>query len=339
MKETLKTISERTGISTSTISRVLSGKAELYRISKETAEKVLEEAKKCNYAPNVFAQSLRTNKTSTIGVIIPLISSPTFFSELASGIISSAKEKNYVTVTVDSLEDPSSINDCLNALLARKVDGILAVACGNDSSMFEEINKNIVPVVLVDRYFENTKLPYVSSNNLKGAFDAVENMIQKGHKRIACIQGDPSTTPCRQRTNGYRQALKKYDLSDGEIIVGNRFSIRNGYLETKLLLNRDPRPTAIFVQSFTILLGVLKALKESSIKVPDDISLFSFDDNMALDYFTPPISRVSQSVEEMGRLAAKLLFEKIENRSNSVSQLLLSPELIMRDSVKILSNN
>lgn len=336
MKETLSSIADRLGISTTTISRVLSGKTEKYRISQDTSERVMAEVRRCGYVPSFLAQSLRKNKTNTIGLVLPSISNP-YFADIASAVIAGAREQGYTTIIVDSMEDERNQQHALRALLSRKVDGIIAAPCGSDPRYFEEIRKNI-PLVLVDRYFENSMIPYVTANNYKGAFDATEKLIQNGHELIACIQGDIESVPNKARVKGYRGALKKYGLENQALVVGDAFSIQNGYLETKLLLSRPVRPTAIFVLSHTILLGALKAIQDTSYRIPDDISLISFDDHLSLDYMTPPMTRVSQPVEEMGHLAAKLLFDYIENKNDSVTQLALSTTLIVRSSVARLSS-
>ena len=115
--------------------------------------------------------------------------------------------------------------------------------------------------------------------------------------------------------------------------MGDEFSEQNGYLETKLLLNRQNRPTAIFALSYTITLGVMRAVRDSGLKVGKDISVMSFDDNISLDYMHPPITRVSQATEEMGKLAARILISRIEGNADKTPQLELNTELVVRDSV------
>lgn len=334
MKETLSSISKRLGISTSTISRILSGKAQQFRIKEDTVAKVMEEVARCNYAPSTVAQSLRTNKTHTIGVIIPSVSNP-YFADIAGAIISEARSKGYAAMVLDTMESEQNQRLCLATLVSRKVDGIIAVPCGNNTSLFEEIDKNI-PIVLVDRYFSPTKLSYVTTNNFKGAYDATQHLINNGHKNIVCIQGDKDSLPNIRRVDGFRKALQKAGIEDTPVITGDAFSIQNGYLETKLLLNRQNLPSAIFALSYTILLGVIKALNDSGIRVPEDISIVSFDDNLCLDYMTPAITRIGQPTEEMGRMSTKLLFEKMENHDIKPTQIELSANFIIRESVSNL---
>ncbi len=335
MKETLSSIAKRTGFSVTTVSRVLSGKAEQHRISPDTIEKVLKDAREHNYSPSLIAQSLRTNRTNTIGILLPSLSNP-YFAEMASVIISEVHRRNYTGIIIDTMEDEKKFNDSASILLSRRVDGIIAVPCGTDDSLIESINRNYLPIVLIDRYYDNSKLSFVTTNNHKGGLMATRHLIDMGHKRIACIQGTISSNPSKERVRGYREAMIEEGFEEHIRIVGNDFSIQNGYLETKLLLESENPPTALFTLSNTITLGALKAIREASLKIPQDISLISFDNYTYMDYMEPPITRIGQPVEDMGKLATKILFDKIESMPNNTSQLKLSPSLIIGESIASL---
>ena len=332
MKETLSSISQRIGVSMTTVSRVLSGQSEKYRISESTQRKVIEEAQRCHYSPNIIARNLRTNRTNTIGLLMPSVANP-YFADLSSIIISQANMKGYTTIVTDSRENEESQKENIAMLVSRRVEGIIAAACGDNPSLLEEINKTTIPVILVDRPLRNSHLPHVTTNNYTGGFDATNHLIRNGHKRIACIQGVKTSVPNRKRVAGYMDALKRVGLEENAVVVGNEFSLQNGYLETKLLLNSKPAPTAIFTLSNTIGLGAIKAIREAGLRIPEDISLVVFDNNIYMDYLIPPITRVSQPVEEMAKLAVKLLFESIESDKRLSTQIELAPELIARDSV------
>lgn len=336
MKEmTLKKLAENLGVSIATVSRVLAGKAKDYRIGKATEERVLAEAKRCGFIPSVIAQNLRKRKSTTIGLIFPSSTNP-FFAEITSAVIQEANSKGYITIIVDNMEQESIQQSCVTTLLSRRVSGIIACPCGNNSDIFSEVSQ-LIPVVLVDRYFENVQIPYVTSNNYKGAYEATKLLITNGHNKIACIQGATSSLPNKRRVQGFVDAAKHHGIRD-YAIVGDGFSIQNGYLETKLLINQENRPTAIFALSYTILLGALKAIHESSLTIPDDISIVSFDDNLSLDYMTPPMTRVKQPVMEMGAFAFKILFNDIEGGTRQTTQLELSTFLINRGSIKNLNH-
>lgn len=332
-KETLTTISERTGFSITTISRVLSGNAVKYRISPKTAELIIADAKKCDYTPSVLAQSLRTKRTNMVGLLLPSVSNP-FFADMARVVITELDKQGYMTIVVDTMESEARMSDNAKSLIQRNVDGIIVVPCGDNPIALERIG-NVVPVVLVDRIYADTALPYVTTNNYKGSFDAANLLISKGYRRIVCIQGELSSTPNKYRVSGYERAMREAELEDNIMVVGNEFSAQNGYLETKLLLNMAERPQAILALSNTIVLGALKAIREVDLSIPKDIALLSFDDNAYMDYLTPPITRVGQPVEDMAKLSVKILLDCIKNsgKRTTVSQLELSPTILLGGSI------
>lgn len=332
MKETLAGLSEKTGFSITTISRVLGGKAEQCRISPETKDIILKAARESNYFPNIVAQNLRTNKTDTVGLMVPSVANP-YFADIASSVIEEARHRNYTTIVVDSNENTETEKDGISTLMSRRVDGIIAVPCGENPALFEEINRKYIPVILIDRYFSDSRLPYITTNNYQGSLDATNYLVMNGHKKIACIQGVISSLPNKRRVAGYLAALEKAGIRDKAIVAGNEFSVQNGFLETKLLLNSKNRPTAIFALSNTIMLGAVKAIREAGLRIPEDISVIAFDNNIYMDYMTPAITRVGQPTEEMGKLATKLLFECISSGDRSTTQIELSPSLILRDTV------
>lgn len=323
-------MAERLGYSATTISRVLSGKAEKYRISPDTVNAVLREARRCNYSPSVAAQSLRTRRSNTIGLLLPSVANP-YFADMASVIITELNSAGYTTIVVDTMESEQRLSESARSLISRQVDGILAVPCGEKGMDLEMLSAQI-PVVLIDRYYEDTSLPYVTTNNYQGGLDATRHLLSRGHTRISCIQGVQSSMPNKERVRGYMKAMKDEGLAQDIDIIGNEFSVQNGYLETKLLMSRAQRPTAIFALSNTIMLGALKAIREAGLRIPEDVALISFDNNLYMDYMTPSITRISQPVEDMAKLAVKILLDKIKGASNCGSQLRLSPIMVAGES-------
>ena len=323
-------MAERLGYSATTISRVLSGKAEKYRISPDTVNAVLREARRCNYSPSVAAQSLRTRRSNTIGLLLPSVANP-YFADMASVIITELNSAGYTTIVVDTMESEQRLSESARSLISRQVDGILAVPCGEKGMDLEMLSAQI-PVVLIDRYYEDTSLPYVTTNNYQGGLDATRHLLSRGHTRISCIQGVQSSMPNKERVRGYVKAMEDEGLAQDIDIIGNEFSVQNGYLETKLLMSRAQRPTAIFALSNTMMLGALKAIREAGLRIPEDVALISFDNNLYMDYMTPSITRISQPVEDMAKLAVKILLDKIKGASNCGSQLRLSPIMVAGES-------
>ncbi|MBQ6881011.1 MAG: LacI family DNA-binding transcriptional regulator [Alistipes sp.] len=331
---TLVALAERTGLSVTTISRVLSGQAEKYRISPKTVEYIKQEADRCNYRPNVMAQSLRTKRTRTIGLVVPAISNP-FFANIASAIVQKARELGYTVILSDAMEDAEQEEEGVRSLLLRHVDGIIVSTSAEQPAFLEQVNESAVPVVLIDRYFAETTLPYVVTDNYSGALEAVSHLINRGHQRVACICGVRHSAIVQERMRGYVDAMQRAGLERFVHCVGDEFSVQNGYIEAKLLLNSNPLPTALFTMNNTILLGAIKAIKESGLRIPEDISVVSFDDNPFLDYISPAITRIVQPQNELGSIALRILIRSIEENERSDARIKLSPILKLCDSVAL----
>ncbi len=333
-KVNINDIAEMTGLSTTTVSRVLSGKAKQYRIGKQSQEKVREAAKELHYVPNHFAANLRTGRSSTLALIIPSLNNP-FFAGIASEINTELRKFNYITIISDSDENVEIEKMELLQLTARNIEGLIIVPCGDQWKHIKEIQDQGIPVVCIDRYFEDMDIPYISTDNYEGASKATQYLIGNGHSRITCIQGVQTSTPNRLRVKGFTDAMKEVGHENINI-VGDEFTFQNGYLETKLLLQQKVRPTAILTLSNTIAMGCMKALKEEQINVPNDISLITFDDHPYLDYLSTPLSSIAQPVSDISKIAVKFLLSKIQNKDISTSQILLKPTMKLRDSVKAL---
>jgi len=329
-KETLTTISERTGFSVSTVSRVLSGSSKKCRISQETCDIIRREAEKCNYHPNIIAQVMRQNSNLVIGLLVPSLSNP-FFADMAGVVVTELHRRGFIAMVIDTMEDKEIFLNGLKSMVARRIDGVIAVPCGSFSPEVEEIGRQI-PMVLVDRFYPGTAIPYVTTNNYRGAMDATAKLLARGHERIVCIQGESESMPNKERIEGYMKAMENAGMADKCLIVGNSFSIQSGYVETKLLLNSTPRPTAIFALSNNIMLGAIKAIRESSLKIPADMALICFDDNPYMDYMTPSIARMAQPVHDMSCLAVKILLNRITNSSIN-SQIRVMPFFVNGESI------
>lgn len=334
---TLKSLSEKLSISVSTISRVLSGKADKYRISKTTQEKILNAASELNFSPNQIARGLRLQKTLTLGLIIPSISNP-FFASIAQSIENEARKSGYSILISDSQENTEIEIETLNIMRSRKVDGIIVSSVGQNCDHLVKVYKSGFPLLVIDRYFPSSKIPYVGTDNFKGAYEGVELLIKSGHKKIACIQGLENSAPNNDRVKGYKKALLKYKIIiNDNLIVGNDFSEQNGYIETKLLLQQDDRPTAIFACGNQISLGVIRAVRENKLKIPTDISLLTFDEHPYSEYLSPSLTTIAQQKEEIGQIAVRMLLNQIEGKpKGNSSGILLAPKVINRKSIKRL---
>lgn len=331
-KINIQDIAKESGYSITTVSRVLNGKADKFRIATKTQEKIKTIAKELNYTPNEHARNLRTGKSQTIALIVPSLKNP-FFAEIASVINMEARKSDYVTFIGDSNDNITIEREEVKQFFARSIDGLLIVPCSNEYEHLEYLKNKGTPIICIDRYFNDQDICYVSSDNYNGSYTATKYLIEHGHTKIACIQGVRNSIPNKERVKGFIDALKSNGISPYSA-TGDEFSEQNGYLETKLLLQNKEKPTAIFAFSNTIAMGAIRALREENISIPEEISLITFDENPYLDYINPPLTRISQPIEEICKIAVKILLSKIQEHDEITKKVLLKTNLIVKDSVK-----
>ena len=332
--KTLKDLSKITGFTESTISRVLNGLGTKYRISEATQIIIKKTAEETNFSFNENARNLRLKKTYTIGLIVPDISN-SFFAKMASLIEREARFHNYSIFLCDSDNSTELEKESAHLLQKRKVDGIIISPIGLSSKYLEKLYNNI-PLVFIDRYFPEIKIPYVSSDEYNGAVKAVNHLIKLGHKKIACIQGLEGTFSNTSRTKAFKETIKSNGLDINEtFILGDAFSEENGYNSAKQIIqNKEYLPTAILSLSNTITLGILKAFAEENILIPEDVSIISFDEESYSSLLKTPMTTISQPKEELGETAFKMLLAQIESdKKLKQKNILLPTKLIIRDSV------
>lgn len=333
---TLKQIAKDLNVSVSTVSRILNGKAKKFRISDKTVESVLKYAEKVGYAPNLIAKGLQASQTFTIGLMVPNIAN-SFFAVMAKNIEKWASKSSYSIILVDSDEDVEKEKKQVLNMMGRKVDGIIVAPVGDSFQHFTKIVKQKIPLILVDRYFANSTIPYITSDNYQGSYDATQQLISNGHTRICLICGNGSSELVKDRTNGYLDALHSAHIPIAkELIIGNSFSIQNGLENTKSVLSLNNPPTAIFAMNNLIGLGVLQAIRELNLKIPNTISLIIFDNHPYLSLLNPSISAVKQNSEKIGEMAVKAILKEINN-DLEITSMKIPTQVILRRSIRKLN--
>lgn len=333
---TIKTIAEESGFDPSTVSRVLNGRAKEFRISQSTADIIFEVNSKYNYQPNPVAVNLRIKKSFTIGLVIPTLNNP-FFVNITSILNRELTKRGYNMILTESNDEPQMEEKVINQLLHRNIDGILLIPCKDrdfNLTFLEEIYKDGIPIIYIDRYMKESIIPHIVTDNKKGAYEGVKYLIEKGHRKIACIQGLVGSSPCIDRKKGYLEAMKEHKLKPF-YLEGDEFSIGCGIRETEKMLKTVGLPTAIFAMSSTIALGAIDVLNKQGYNIPQDISLIGFDDNIFLDYLATPLTCISQPVEEISEAAVKALINHLDGKSNLLEfkSLMLDSHIIHRKSV------
>ena len=339
MSVRLVDIARKTGYSVSTVSRALHNESSTSKISDKATAKIRAVADELGYKANKLARSLKSRKTYEIGVVVSDIMNP-FFATLVKSISKELRNIGYTLMLCDSDENTDFEKESIVHLLEKRVDGLILAPVGLESEHVEEIRKANIPTILVDRILHNSLFDTVSVDNYKGGCLATEYLIKEGHTRIAFIQGLQGTVTNVQRLKGFEDTLKKYNLKiPKKYIVGDDFRSLNGYLQTKTLLKYNNPPTAIFSAGDLIALGCIQAINEENLKIPRDISLVTFDDPKFFALLSPPITVIRQPVTEMGVSAVKLLIDRIQNITVDHKHIQFNPELIIRDSVKRISNS
>lgn len=329
MAVTLKDIAERVGVSKSTVSRVLNG---IPKASKETREKIFEVANELNYSPNEVARSLVKKKTNTIGLIISDISN-LYFSMVADGIESIAAQKDYSLIISTTGGQEEQELKYIRIFKEKRVDGLIYISGKLPQSCEQALQKLDIPVVVVSRYLHST-LPSVHIDNVQESLKAVQYLIDLGHRNIAMISGDYKDIESGAfRVKGYKKALEKNNIEfKPENVFEGNFKLDSGINAMKKVLKLKPRPTAVFVGNDEMAVGAIKTIKKSGLKVPEDISIIGFDNNIIARVSDPELTTVGQPEKKIGSTAMRMLDKLIRGKELQEINVYLPCQLIKRGS-------
>ncbi|MCB0506084.1 MAG: LacI family DNA-binding transcriptional regulator [Cyclobacteriaceae bacterium] len=330
---TIKDLARELNISPSTVSRALKDHPD---ISPETKRVVKELAERLHYKPNLLAQGLRKSKTNTIGVIVPELVH-FFFSTVVSGIEDIAYSRGYNVILCQSAEMYEREVTDARALWDSRVDGML-VSISKQTDRFEHFQELLdegLPIVFFDRIAKGLDASHVVVDDYQGAFNAVEHLISKGCKKIVHLAGPENLEISKNRLNGYKDCLRKYQIEFDESLV---VSCPEGTYEeskrfTNILLNNIRAIDGVFGCNDMAALGAILAVKEKGIMIPDQIKIIGFSDWQLSNLIEPRLSTVYQGGFEMGQSAASVLIDEIESDKEVVThiQKIISTKLIERD--------
>lgn len=312
MAPTQKELARLAGVSAGTVSNVISGSA---KVSEQSRQKVLEAIRKLNYQPNLIARSLKTNRTNTLGIVVPDITIP-FFPRIIRGAECAARERGYFLIVLDSVGSPERELEMISLLRAQRVEGVLLVtASGQELSPEQFVSlTSHSPVVWLDRLPVNLDIDYVCVDDCGAAEMAVAHLVQMGHTRIACITGPPSLLNEQERLLGYRRALRKAGIPFEPALIWNG-SFEQQYVASvcqKGFLHTAARPSALFATNGVTGLAALRSLYSIGLTTPADFSFVTFDEVMAEDFFRPGVTSVVQPTFDMGYCAVEVLLRRIE---------------------------
>jgi LacI family transcriptional regulator len=286
-----------------------------------------------NYRPNSLARGLRRGDTKTIGLVIPDNSNP-FFAEVARVIEDVGFNNGYSVILCNSDNDLTKQTAYLNVLITKQVDGVIFIAAGSENEHLLELTGRNIPVVVVDRELEHPLADIILVDNELGGCEAVQYLVDLGHKKIACITGPSELTPSADRVKGYRRALEEAGIPvRPEYIVPGDFHFNGGEAAMKRLLELSDPPTAVFACNDWMAVGALRALRLAGKQTPKDVSIVGFDDIQIASAVNPPLTTIAQPIKQMATMAANLLIARMQNSNETPTQrTLLSPTLHIRES-------
>lgn len=322
-------LSKATGFSTATVSKALNHTG---RISEKTRNTILLKATELNYIPNFHAQALSAKKSWIIGIIFADnlwagFSHP-YFSVILEHFKRTVEEQGYEVVFINrnsGQRQLSYLEFCKN----RKLDGVFIVNYYSDSKQIPELIHSGIPTVISD--YGDLDVPSIVSDDYSGGVMATNYLVSLNHKKIYHVAGPLETFAAQKRRDGFLSVVKESSI-DYKVINAYHYAVDNGYQVTKELIQNKDIPTAFFAGSDWLALGIIKALKEENIDVPNDVSVIGFDDLYFIEYTSPSLTTIAQNKKQIGVESAKTLIDKIHG--NEVKSKVIDVSIVKRDSCR-----
>ncbi|MFC0473226.1 catabolite control protein A [Halalkalibacter kiskunsagensis] len=332
MNTTIYDVAREAGVSMATVSRVVNGNP---NVKPATRKKVLEAIERLGYRPNAVARGLASKKTTTVGVIIPDISS-IFFAELARGIEDIATMYKYNIILCNSDQNQDKEIHLLNTLLEKQVDGIVFMGGHITEEHVEQFKRSPVPVVLAATLDANSEIPSVNIDYRQAVHDAITTLIEKGHNRIGMLSGtldDPVNG--YQKFLGYREAIEGAGLTfDEQLVVIGDYTYDSGIEAMSSFLELEEKPTAIFASTDEMALGIIHGAQDQGYSIPNDFEVLGFDNTRLATMVRPTLSTVVQPMYDIGAVSMRLL-TKLMNKEEVSDHIVVLPHRIeFRQSTK-----
>jgi LacI family transcriptional regulator, purine nucleotide synthesis repressor len=329
---TIKEIAKMAKVSHTTVSRALNNSP---FINQETKDRILEIAKRLNYVPNFNAKSLVLQKSHNIGLFFSTISkgtSSSFFHETIIGVNNILKNRyNLLVQGIDDYSDYLSLDNS-------RFDGIIIMSqMDSDNAFIYKVVEKSIPLVILNRESNIDSAVNILAAEKEGAYSALKYLVQNGHKDIAILEGKEGFISTVNRKDGYLQALieNKIEIRQ-EYMVGGNYDIESGYQGMRKLLCLPNVPTAVFCSNDNMAVGAVKAVHESGLKVPENISIIGFDNSEFCKYVTPALTTVKKPIREMSTEGAGRLMDMLEGNEVKGERIYISTELVIRESVASL---
>ena len=327
---TIRDVAKLAGVAPITVSRVVNNTG---YISQATREKVESAINELGYVPNMLGPSLRFKQTMTLAMVVTDITNP-FWTTVTRGVEDIAQANGYSTILCNTDESEDKQEQYLQMLLRRRIDGILLVPTSSSPDPIQLIQKQGIPVVVLDRKISDVEVDIVRTDSEEGAYQLTQHLISLGHRDISILAGPQKVSTAVDRVAGYSRAFTENHLVvDDTFVLWGSFSQESGYEMTKHALAHQPKPTAVFATNNFLALGAMQAIQEQELNIPEDIALVAFDDIPPAFNFNPFLTAANQPAREMGKQAALLLLKRIKEEADcSCQEILLPVDLKIRSS-------
>lgn len=328
---TITDVSRKAGVSRSTVSRVVAGNGYVSETKRKAIEKAIADL---GYRPNTLAQALRSNRSNLIGAVVVDVGTP-YFANMIYGVQRVTRSARKALIVSSGYADQDEEAEAVIELVDRSCDGILLyLERPMREDAVEILRRSRIPVVSVGRDHCPVSRGRVVLNNFEGARSAMRHLLEMGHRRIVHLSGQPDFGDTVARIEGIAAALEEFGLGLGDIhIVNGIFHQEFGYSATRELITEGRDFTAIFAGDDDMAAGVLLALREAGLSIPDDVSVMGFDDAFHAKHMWPPLTTVRQPVDAMGESAATLLLDLLASPGSGPLQTIVDTDLIVRSSV------
>jgi LacI family transcriptional regulator len=327
---TLRDVARIAGVHPGTVSRALNPATEGL-VNDETVRRVRDAAETLGYRPNPMARGLKTNRTFTIGVLIPDIQNP-LFPPIIRGIDDRLASAGYTPLIANTDNDPQRERNDVEAMRTRQVDGFITATARRDHELLDEVARLDAPVVLVNRRVEDDTLPSATADDREGVRLAVAHLVELGHTRIAEVAGPQDLSTGLHRHEGFLGALAEHGLEPEYVGFGAAFTEPEGVRVCEEVLAAAPDVTAIVAGNDLVALGCYDALAARGLACPERISVVGFNDMPFAGKFNPPLTTIRIPHYEIGAAAADLLLERLAGPGAPPRHVVLEPELVVRGS-------
>ncbi|RKF34444.1 LacI family DNA-binding transcriptional regulator [Paraburkholderia fungorum] len=331
-RATLRELADSIGVHSSTVSRVMNPDTR-HLISADVVERVLKAARQLKYSPNRIAATLRTKRSGIIGVVLPDITNPVF-PPILRGIEDELAKKGLIPLIANAEGGKERQRFVIDQMVGRHVDGLILATSGRTDPVLEHCLEEGLPIVVVNRSEESGRVSCVVSDNHMAMSLAVSHLIQLGHKRLAHVAGPSELSTGFERRQGFLDAIKLHGLRKNTCPIADTaaYSREAGRLACDFILDKHPGITGIVAANDLLALGCYDALRARGLRCPQDVSIVGHNDMPLMDSIFPPMTTVHIPLYEMGVRAANLMLDTLEGDSDAHVNVVLRPELIVRES-------